>query len=40
MKKLTLSEQSHVVGGYNDEKCKELQGDASSRNSKGLGCLG
>ena len=27
MKKLTLSEQSHVVGGYNDEKCKELQGD-------------
>ena len=26
MKKLTLSEQSHVVGGYNDEKCKELQG--------------
>lgn len=29
MKKLTLSEQSHVVGGYNDEKCKELQGDAS-----------
>lgn len=29
MKKLTLSEQSHVVGGYNDEKCKELQGNAS-----------
>lgn len=29
MKRLTLSEQSHVVGGYNDEKCKELQGDAS-----------
>ena len=29
MKKLTLSEQSHVVGGYNDENCKKIQGESS-----------
>ncbi len=29
MKKLTLSEQSHIVGGYNDAQCKEVQAAAS-----------
>ncbi len=29
MKKLTLSEQGHIVGGYNDANCKKIQAAAS-----------
>ncbi len=29
MKKLTLSEQSHVVGGFDADECRRVQGVAS-----------
>ena len=30
MKKLTISEQSHVVGGYNADECRRVQAVAAT----------
>lgn len=34
MKKLTLTEQSHILGGYDEEKCKEVQKEADELSDK------
>lgn len=40
MKKLTISEQSHVVGGYNADECRRVQAVAATyEKCRRISCL-